>query len=178
VSMDVIAGATAGPFAAACVVLVLAGVSKIRRPLATRPAAAALGLPASRTAVRALGALEVVSATVALAIGGVAAAAVAVVYGGLALAAWRLFMRSPGTACGCLGASDTPVTTTHIVVNVTAGFVAVLAVTNGSPIAAVGAGAWTRVAFVVLAVCCASLVALLLDGLPMLNAAMREGGSQ
>jgi hypothetical protein len=178
VSMDVIAGATAGPFAAACVVLVLAGVSKIRRPLATRPAAAALGLPASRTAVRALGALEVVSATVALAIGGVAAAAVAVVYGGLALAAWRLLVRSPGTACGCLGATDTPVTATHIVVNVTAGFVAALAVTNGSPIAAVGAGAWARIAFVVLAVCCASLVALLLDALPMLNATVREGGSR
>jgi hypothetical protein len=176
--MDVIAGATAGPFAAACVVLVFAGASKLHRPLATRPAAAALGLPASRAAVRALGALEVVSATAALAIGGVAAAAVAVVYGALALAAWRLLVRSPGTACGCLGASDTPVTATHVVVNVAAAFVAALAGANGSPIAAVGAGVWARIAFVVLVGCCASLVALLLDALPMLNAAVREGGSR
>ena len=42
-SMDVIAGGTAGPFAAACVVLVVAGTAKIRKPRATRPAASALG---------------------------------------------------------------------------------------------------------------------------------------
>jgi hypothetical protein len=156
---------------------VFAGASKIRRPLATRPAAAALGLPASRAAVRALGVLEVVSAIGALAIGGVAAAAVAVLYGALALAAWRLLVRSPGTACGCLGVSDAPVTGTHIVVNVAAGFVAALATANGSPIAAVGGSVWTRIAFVVLVGCCASLVALVLDALPLLNAA-REGGSR
>jgi hypothetical protein len=178
VSMDVIAGATAGPFAAACVVLVFAGVSKIRRPVATRRAATALGLPASPTAVRVLGALEVVSAGAALAIGGVAAAAVAVMYGALAFAAWRLLVRSPGTACGCLGASDTPVTAVHVVVNVAACMLGTLAAANGSPIAAVGSGGWARVEFVVLVGCCAALVALLLDALPMLNAAMREGGSQ
>jgi hypothetical protein len=177
--MDVIAGATAGPFAAACVVLVLAGVSKIRRPLATRPAAAALGLAASPAAVRSLGTLEVAAAGAALAIGGVAAAAVAVLYGALALAAWRLLVRSPGTACGCLGASETPVTATHVVVNVAAFFVAALAVAaNGSPITAVGSSAWARIAFVVLVGCCAALVALVLDALPALNAAMREGGSR
>jgi hypothetical protein len=176
--MDVIAGATAGPFAAACVVLVLAGASKIRRPLATRPAAAALGIPASPAAVRALGTLEVAAAGAALAIGGVAAAAVAVLYGALALAAWRLLVRSPGTACGCLGAFDTPVTATHVAVNVAAFVVAALAAANGSPIAAVGSSAWARVAFVVLVGCCAAMVALVLDALPALNAVMREGGSR
>ncbi|HTK17823.1 MAG TPA: MauE/DoxX family redox-associated membrane protein [Acidimicrobiia bacterium] len=176
--MDVIAGATAGPFAAACVVLAFAGASKIRRPVATRPAAAALGLPASPAAVRALGTLEVVSAAAALAIGGVAAAAVAVLYGALALAAWRLLVRSPGTACGCLGAPDTPVTAVHVVVNVGAFFVAALAAANGSPIAAVGSSAWARIAFLALVGCCASLIALVLDALPALNAAMREGGSR
>jgi hypothetical protein len=176
--MDVIAGATAGPFAAACVVLVFAGISKIRRPVATRAAATALGLPASPTAVRALGALEVVSAGAALAIGAAAAAAVGVMYGALALAAGRLLVRSPGTACGCLGASDTPVTATHVVVNSAACFVAALAAANGSPIASVGSSAWARIAFVVLVGCCAALVALVLEALPALNAAMREGGSR
>ncbi len=177
-SMDVIAGATAGPFAAACVVLLIAGAAKIRRPLATRPAAAALGLPASPVAVRALGAVELVAATTALAIGGAAAATVAVVYGALALAAWRLFVRAPGTACGCLGDSDAPVGVSHLVVNVAAMGVAALATVAGSPIAAVGSGLWARVAFVVLVGCCAALVACVLDALPTLNAAVREGGSK
>jgi hypothetical protein len=176
--MDVIAGATAGPFAAACVVLAFAGVSKMRRPSATRPAATALGLPAAPVAVRALGAVEVISAGAALAIGGLAAAAVAVVYAALALAAWRLLVRSPGTACGCLGGSDAPVTRAHIVVNIAAVFVAAMATATGSPIVAVGSNVWARLAFVVLAGCCASLVALVLDALPTLNAAVREGGSR
>ena len=95
-SIDVIAGATAGPFAAACVVLAFAGGSKIVRPSATRPAATALGLPGSPGAVRALGAVEAVGAVAALAIGGVAAVAVAAIYGALALAAWRLLVRAAG----------------------------------------------------------------------------------
>jgi hypothetical protein len=176
VSIDVIAGATAGPFAAACVVLAFAGGSKIVRPSATRPAATALGLPDSPAAVRALGAVETVTAVAALAIGGIAAAAVAAIYGALALAAWRLLARAPGTACGCLGASDTPVTATHVVVNVAAAFVAAIAVTTASPLSAVGSSLWSRLAFVVLVGCCAWLVTSVLDALPALNAAAREGG--
>jgi hypothetical protein len=178
VSMDVIAGGTAGLFAAVCLVLAFAGISKVRRPLATRPAAAALGLPRSRAAVRVLGAVEVAIAVVALAVGGAAAAAVAVVYGALTVAAWRLLARSPGTACGCLGTSDAPVTVVHVVVNVAAMLVAVLATAQGSPLTAAGDGIWARGALIALAACCASLIALLLDTLPTLNAAMREGGSR
>jgi hypothetical protein len=178
VNMDVIASAAAGPFAAACVVLGIAGVSKIRRPLSTRTAATALGLPASPSAVRILGTVEVVSATTALAVGGAAAAVVAIVYGALAVAAWRLFVRAPGTACGCLGQSDAPVGVTHIVVNVAAASASAFAAANGSPIAAVGHNLWGRVAFVVLVGCCASLVASVLDALPTLNAVAREGGSR
>jgi hypothetical protein len=178
VSMDAIAGATAGPFAAACAVLVFAGVSKIRRPLATRPAATALGLPASPVAVRALGGAELVAACTALAAGGVAAAVVAVLYSALALAAWRLLARSPGTACGCLGASDAPVTPTHVIVNIAAACVAGLATATGSPLIEVGGSASSRVAFVTLVGCCAWLVALLLDAVPALNAAVRQGGSR
>jgi hypothetical protein len=178
VSIDVIAGATAGPFAAACVVLAFAGGSKIVRPSATRPAATALGLPGSPVAVRALGAVEIVTAVVALAIGGIAAAGVAAVYAALALAAWRLLARAPGTACGCLGASDAPVTATHVVVNIAAVFVAAFAVATASPLSAVGSGIWSRLAFVVLVGCCAWLVTSVLDALPALNAAAREGGSR
>jgi len=178
VSMDVIAGGTAGPFAAACVVLAVAGTTKLRKPSATRPAASALGLPDSRAAVRILGAFEVMSATAALAIGGVGAGAVAILYAALAFAAWRLHVRSPGTACGCLGPSAAPVTATHIVVNVVAALLAAIASVHGSPISAVGSGFWERAAFIVLVGCCAALVALVLDALPGLATAMRQGGSR
>ena len=177
-SMDAIAGATAGPFAAACVVLVFAGVSKLRRPLATRRAAAALGLPASPAAVRTLGGAEVLTAGAALAVGGFAAAGVAFLYAALALASWRLFVRSPATPCGCLGASDAPVTATHIVVNVACAGVSLVAIATGSPLAQVGGGVWLHLAFVMLVGCCAWLVASLLDALPALNTAVRQGGSR
>lgn len=173
------AGAAAGPFAAACVVLAFAGASKIRRPVGTRPAATALGLPASPAAVRTLGMVEAVAAAAGLAAGGVAAIAVGIIYGALAVAAWRLFVRSPGTACGCIGASDTPVTATHIVVNVAAMIAAVLATAaGGSPLTAVGSDLWSRVAFVLLVGCCAWLVAAVLDTLPVLNATVRAGSAR
>ena len=176
-SIVVIAGAAAGPFAAACVVLAFAGTTKLRRPAGTQPAAAALNLPTAPAAVRTLGAVEVVVAVAGLAAGGVAAAAVAVVFAALAIAAWRLFVRSPGTACGCLGSSDAPVSATHIVVNIAAAIAAALAAGARSPLTAVGGNVWPRVAFVLLVGCGAWLVATVLEVSPTLNAAMRQGGS-
>lgn len=177
-SIDAIADAAAGPFAAACALLVFAGVAKLRRPVGTRPAATALGLPASPVAVRALGVFEVTVAAAGLAIGGVAAAMVAVVYAALAIAAWRLFVQAPGTACGCLGTSDAPVSVPHIVINVVAAVAAVLAIAAGPPLSAVGGGVWARVAFVVLVGCCASLVAAVLDTLPTIGTRAHEGGTR
>jgi hypothetical protein len=175
VSIDVIAHAAAGPFAAACVVLAFAGTAKIRRPIAVRPAATALKLPSSPAAIRTLGVVEAGAALAGLATGGAAAAAVAAIYGVLALVAWRLLVRAPGTACGCLGTTDTPVTATHVVVNLAAAIAAILATGAGSPLAAVGSGSWSRVAFVLLVGCCAWLVASAFEALPALVAA--RGGN-
>jgi hypothetical protein len=176
VSIDAIADAAAGPFAAACALLLFAGASKLRRPIGTRPAAAALGLPASPAAVRTLGVVELAVAAAGLALGGWAAAAVAAIYVALAIAAWRLFVQAPGTACGCLGASDAPVSKTHIVVNAAAALVAVLAIAGGPPLLAVGDSAWARFVFVALVGCCALLVAAVLDVRPALTRAATEGG--
>lgn len=173
-----IAEAAAGPFAAACAVLGFAGASKIARPTGTQPAVGALGLPNSPAAIRALGIVEGAVAVAGLAIGGVAAAAVAVVYAALAIAAWRLLVQAPGTDCGCLGASNAPVTKTHVVINLAAVIAATLAAGAESPLAAVSSNLGQRFAFVALVGCCAWLVALMLDTLPALGAAVREGGSQ
>jgi hypothetical protein len=177
VSIDVIGDAAAGPFAAACALLAFAGASKIGRPVATRPAATALGLPDSPLAVRVLGAGEVGAAVAGLAIGGAAAAVVAIFYAALAIAAWRLLTSSPGTACGCLGASDAPATPMHVVINIAALIAAALAATAGPPLHAAGRDLWSRVAFVVLAGCCAWLVASIVDALPALHSAMRGGSA-
>ena len=168
-SIDAIADAAAGPFAAACALLVFAGASKLRRPVGTSPAAAALGLPASPAAVRALGTVEAGVAAAGLVFGGWAAAAVAAVYAALAFAAWRLFVSAPGTACGCLGVSDAPVSAVHIWVNLAAAVAAVLAIAAGPPLSAVGSSVGARIAFVLLVGCCAALVATALDTLPALR---------
>ena len=176
-SLDVITHASAGPFAAACLLLGVAGVTKIRRPVATQPAASVLGLPDSRAAVRALGAVELGAAGTGVAFGGPAAAAVAVVYAALAVAAWRLFTRAPGTPCGCLGASTAPASAAHVAMNVIAAIAAALAIAAGSPLAAVGHDAGRLVAFVVLVGCCTALVDVVIETLPALNASTRERSS-
>ena len=96
-------------------------------------------------------------------------------YAALAIAAWRLFVQAPGTACGCLGTSDAPVSATHIVVNAVAAVMAALAIAAGPPLTAVGTGVWARVVFVVLVGCCAALVAAVLDTMPALES---EGGAR
>ena len=174
-SIDVIAGAAAGPFATACVVLAFAGSSKVRRPERTGPAAAALGLPASVATVRALGLLELSVAVAGLAVGRVAAAAVAVMFAALAIVAWRLRARAPETPCGCLGAAEAPVAASHIVVNVAAAIAAALATAAGSPLTAAGPGLWSRAAFVLLVCCGAGLLTAALESLPALTRAMQGG---
>ncbi len=176
----VIADAAAGPFVAACGVLAFAGASKLRRPAGLRPAARALGLPASFGAIRALGASEMLVGGAGLAFGGVAAAVVAVVYAALAIAAWRLLARAPGTSCGCLGVSEVPVSAAHVVIDVAAVLAAVAATAARSPLRAVGGGAWAWFAFAIGAGCCAWLGALMLDAVPALDRAarVREGGAQ
>ena len=177
-NLGVIADAAAGPFAVACALLAFAGVSKVRRPVSTAPAARALGLPAGPVAVRTLGIVEIAAACAGLVLGGGAAAVVAVVYLALAVAAGRLLVQSPGTACGCVGASDAPVTVAHVVVNCCAVVAAVLAVPGGSPLRATGSGLLAGLAFVLLVGCGAALVAVVLDGRPALGAPARPGGAR
>jgi hypothetical protein len=171
VSIDVIARAAGGPFAVVCVVLAFAGVAKIRRPRATRPAAAAVGLPATAVAVRLFGTLELIVAVAGLAVGRAAAVVVAAMFAALAVVAWRLRARAPETPCGCLGAADAPVGAVHIVVNVAAALAAALAASAGSPLAAAGPGLWSRAAFVLLVGCGAALLTAALETLPVLTRA-------
>ena len=122
--------------------------------------------------------MEISVAVAGLAIGGLAAIGVAIVFGALALVAWRLLASAPDTSCGCLGASNAPVTGAHLFINIAAAGAAVLATASGSPLAAAGTDPWARVAFVLFVGCGAWLGALVLDAVPRLNAATREGTSR
>ncbi len=123
-----------GPFVAACVLLLVSGVGKVRNPGRTEPALRAIGLPARPNAVRLLGVVELTVGIAGFCVGP-AAVFVAALYGALALVAWRLYRHSPATPCGCLGAATAPVSVAHVVLNVVAMVVALASVTATAPLA-------------------------------------------
>lgn len=112
-----------GPYLAACILLVVAGASKVVRPTDTARAVAAIApfpLGALRLLVRVGAALEV-----AIGLGGllypslVTASLVALSYalfGGFVVAV--IVRGGPLASCGCFGKPDTPATRVHVVVNV------------------------------------------------------------
>ena len=157
--------------------LACAGVAKVRRPAGTAAAAAAIGLPARPALARTLGVVEATVATAGIAVGAGAALAVAGLYLGLAVVAARLVRRAPGTNCGCLGASDAPISVSHVIVDGVAVACSVFAALGGSPLAAAGNNPGMRLAFLAATGCCAWLAAQLLDALPALNRAARPGAA-
>jgi hypothetical protein len=125
-----------GPLLVAALLLVPAGLAKIRRPAPTGLALARLGLPGSDPLVRVLGVVELVAAAVAVAIGGVAAVGVAVLYVGFALISAAQVVRAARTGeaadCGCFGDDSAPVGWSHVVVNLLLAAGAVAAVVVGA----------------------------------------------
>ncbi|GAA4348495.1 MauE/DoxX family redox-associated membrane protein [Angustibacter luteus] len=105
-------------YLAAAVLLVLAGLPKLRDPLPLVRAVRSVGLPAGRTPVRAAAAAEVLGGVLALVRPGrLTAVLVAVAYlvftGFVALALSRGGVLG---SCGCFGRPDTPPTRAHLVV--------------------------------------------------------------
>lgn len=117
------------PVLVAAVLLLVAGVGKLRRPAPTVGALKSVGVRASSTAVRSLGAAEIALALVSVAIGGpVVTALVGVSY--LAFTGFVIVaLRRGGTvsSCGCLGRPDTPPTWTHAVVTASLALTALVA---------------------------------------------------
>ena len=112
------------PFVVVCVLLIVAGVAKVRSPSAARAVLLEARLPVPRVAVRLLGIAEVVIGTGAAVrpLPGTAAL-VAVAYG--AFFTFVLWIRP--ARCGCFGAADTGGGLTHMVLNLAACSVAVTA---------------------------------------------------
>ena len=114
--------ALGGPAIASAVLLAIGGTSKVRRPASTVHALRALRLPAAPFVVRLLAVAELGIAVGALAAGGrLAWALVGAAY--LGFAGFVVFAMARGGAvssCGCFGAPDTPPTTTHVLLTISA----------------------------------------------------------
>jgi hypothetical protein len=165
--------------AAAAVLLVVAGVAKIRT---AAPAAAmiVLLLPRirrGRVIARVTGAVEVMSGLVALATGGrVALAVLAGCYLVLTLVATRLATGPQHAPCGCFGAADGTVGAAHVVFDsiCLAAAVAGLVRAPGSVFALLDGGTLAGVIVVGQALLLAALGYLSITALPALSAARRE----
>jgi uncharacterized membrane protein YphA (DoxX/SURF4 family) len=107
-----------------CLVVVVAGVSKLLEPASTATTLGALGVPGGPALARAVGALEVVLGLGGLVVGGPwFAAGVALsyaVFAGVVVLARRRDLPS----CGCFGARSAPPSPVHVVVNAVSAAVA------------------------------------------------------
>jgi hypothetical protein len=167
----------AGPFLAACVLLVIAGAAKVTRPEPALVAARAAGLAVPRSGIVAFGVVEVLSGLAGALFGGRAALVVAGSYLVLTFVAARLLIRAPSTPCACLGASNAVVTPMHLVLNVSAALISIGASTAGAPLGLLSENWLAGAAFLVLVACCVKLAALALEVLPELATASRKGST-
>lgn len=119
-----------GPVVALLALLALAGIQKIADPKATQGALKVAGLPESRLIVLALGGVEIATGVSGIVVGGPIPAMVGVVfYTAFALFVGNALARKlPIRSCGCLGATETPPSTVHVVVNVVAAMTLALGV--------------------------------------------------
>ena len=165
----------AGPFLAACGLLVISGFSKVFRPAPAFAAVRAVGLPLPRPGIVGFGLVEVGAGAAGAMFGGRVALAVAACYVLLTVFAIQLLRRAPATPCACLGSSSAVVTRTHVVIDVAAAGAALFAAFGEPPLQQL-AGEWVAGAvFAVLVGCCVKLASLALESLPELAAATKEG---
>jgi hypothetical protein len=170
-----VARSLAGPFLAACALLVIAGAGKIAHPIPARIAARAAGMRVSRSGIVVFGVVEIAAGVSGALVGGRAALAVAACYLLLAAVAVALLIRAPATPCACLGSSSAVVTRTHVVLNLGAAAFAVAAAGGGSPLGVLSDQLIAGAVIAVLAACAVRLAMLALETLPEVTAAIQEG---
>lgn len=140
-----------GPFLAISLLLAVAGIMKVYRPVYTTGALRAAGVPVGDGLVRMLGVAEVVVGVGAVITGATQwAIGVGLFYLGFTVFVLvALRSGAPIASCGCFGSPDTPPGVGHVAVDVGATLVA-LATTFSPPgpwVGMIGAGAATVVPF-------------------------------
>lgn len=127
-----------GPVTAVMILLLVAGAQKLLDPSSTSGALRAAGMPSSVVLVRILGLAEVGAGVAFLVWGGpLPVAAGALLYAGFAWFVISAIARDlPISSCGCLGATETPPTMIHVVMNL--GAVGILGAAVIIPLAPMG----------------------------------------
>ncbi len=165
----------AGPLLAAALVLGLAGVLKVVRPDPTRVALRSAGLPGTLLAARGIGVAELAVTAYVLGWGGrLGAGLLALAYLGFAGFSALVRKRAGSTAsCGCFGASDAPVTSLHVGVDLAVAAVVAVGVVDPVPglATAMGETPLAGLPFLGFTVLLAWLLQVLLTALPELLAA-------
>ena len=125
-----IADLTAGPFFGAALLLVAGGAAKLGRPAPAARALTAARIPGGTTSARAIGVVEVAAGTAAMLAPTVGTAAlVALLYVAFAVFVAAVASgRVVAPSCGCLGERDTPASRLHVVLDLLAAAVALIAV--------------------------------------------------
>lgn len=161
---------TAG-VAVLALLLVYAGVVKLRRPEAVRTALRAAGLPSVRSAPQLVGITEVAVGAAALVTGHVLAPALlAATYAVFAVFSVR--QRRRGAGCGCFGEPTEEVSRAHIGLDLVGAVVGTVAAVGGAPAAVevVGTTPVAAALVVLLAGTAVAAVQLLVSALPELTA--------
>jgi hypothetical protein len=123
-----------------CLVVVVAGVSKLLDPSSTGSTLGALGLPGGDGVARTVGAVEVLLGMAGLVIGGVwSAVGVALSYAAFAVVV-VIARRRELPSCGCFGARSAPPSPVHVAVNALSAVIAGAAAVAGPVPAADGLG--------------------------------------
>jgi hypothetical protein len=141
----------------------ISGIAKLRDPRATQPAAAAIGVASAVPFIVAFGVVELLVGIGGAVWGGAAAFAVAVMYVALAGVALRLVRRAPATPCSCLGATNAPATRAHVVLDLAAAVIALVAARGaGSPLQLVADHPGPSLVLGALVGCCVALFGMVL----------------
>lgn len=162
--------------------LALAGLYKLVDQSPTSGALRAAGLPSSPIVVRLLGGLELVVGIAGIVDGGpIPALSGAILYAGfLVFVLEALRRRLPISSCGCLGATETPPTVAHVIVNLAA--VATLVLGALFPIGMLGglheAELSTAVAFLLFTGAVVYLLHAVITVLPLRQGARRAASVQ
>jgi hypothetical protein len=168
-----------GPFALAAALLAVGGVMKMVRPGPAAGALAALHIPAALSAARLMGGAELIAGSAALVVGGRGAALVVagfyLVFA--AFVAMAISGRVEVASCGCFGQEDAPPTVAHLVIDLCAAGVCLVAAVAAPPsgiIEVLATQPWAGIPFIGFLILGVAALVMAMTELPRLNAARAD----
>ncbi|MCQ3806325.1 MAG: hypothetical protein OXB92_15695 [Acidimicrobiaceae bacterium] len=152
--------------AAAALLLMVAGLAKVLRPVPTAELLASVGLPEVPAAVAAMGVVESVVGVLALVVGGpLLAAATGTLYVGFIVVVGRA-LATGAESCGCFGRVDSPPSWIHVVGNAVFAVASFVAAAGRTPAQVMAEGPAFGIGFVLAAGVLAGLALVAFTAVP------------